>query len=306
MKPLRIGVLGANAHEHAEFFCRWASQGLQVVLSLGPEALTPRLQLPERRVDAWLILLNAGQQALRDALLKQSQVPLVFAEPAALDEPSKARYWSEQLRQSLVAPVELPPAENLPRAASRVWLLGASLGGPDAWMQFLAGLPADIPATFLVAQHIEAYSLEALSRRIQRETLLKPVPPLDAHVLHHGEVMLMPPARQLKIASGSQCQFINQRWPGPYSPSISGLMQEVAQRFGAHSGAIIFTGTCNDGASACQSVRELDGQIWCQSADSCVHSSMPDAARATGLVSRSGTPQELAAEFIRIYHKRLR
>lgn len=303
--------MGANAQEHAEFFCRWASQGLQVVLSLGPESLTAGLQLPERRIDAWLILLTDQQQALKTALSRQSPVPLVFADPAVLNEPAKARYWSEQLRHSLELKPELPvspvePVVTAPRPASRVWVLGASLGGPDAWIQFLSPMPADIPAAFVVAQHIEAYSLDVLARRIARETRLKAIKPTPLHGLQHGEVLLVSPEQQLKIEAGSQCLLVDSRWPAPYSPNISSLMLEVGHRFGAHSGAIIFTGTCNDGASACSGLHQLEGQIWTQSAESCVHSSMPDQVRATGFAGRSGTPAQLAADFIRIYYKRLR
>jgi chemosensory pili system protein ChpB (putative protein-glutamate methylesterase) len=309
VKPIRVGVLGANAQEHAEFFCRWASQGLQVVLSLGLEALSNRVELPVRRVDTWLVLLNSNQEQYRERLLKQALVPLVFAEPDVLDQPSAARYWSEQLLYSLAHAQDaldvLPEPELPATSAHRVWVLAASLGGLDAWMAFLAALPADIPAAFLVAQHIEAYSLESIQRRIQRETRLQVVSLREQeHQLVHGQVLIVPPDRRLMLASGSRCRVSEERWLAPYTPNISQVMLDVAQHFGAHAGAIIFTGTCNDGASACERMRELDGQVWTQSAESCVHSSMPDAARATGVTGRMGTPSQLAQDFIRIYHRR--
>lgn len=47
--------------------------------------------------------------------------------------------------------------------AHQVWLLAASLGGPEAVKAFMDALPGGLPVGFVYAQHIEASFESALS-----------------------------------------------------------------------------------------------------------------------------------------------
>jgi chemosensory pili system protein ChpB (putative protein-glutamate methylesterase) len=78
-------------------------------------------------------------------------------------------------------------------------------------------------------------------------------------------------------------------------------MTEVARRFGAKAGTIIFSGMGDDGARGCEAIAESGGVVWAQDIASCVVSSMPDQARKTGKVSYSANPEQLAKQLYEFY-----
>ncbi|KAB7628134.1 chemotaxis protein CheB, partial [Alkalilimnicola sp. S0819] len=81
-----------------------------------------------------------------------------------------------------------------------------------------------------------------------------------------------------------------------YAPSIDSVMEEVARRYGANGGAIIFSGMGDDGARGCQAVAGAGGLVWAQDSASCAIDSMPSCARNTGVVAHSAPPEALARD----------
>jgi chemotaxis response regulator CheB len=182
-----------------------------------------------------------------------------------------------------------------------VWVLGASLGGPQAVRQFLAAVHEDLPVTFILAQHIGANHVALLADQLNRVTKFNVVPGKTGHKLQHKEVILTPADKQLTFTDDA---FIALR-PAPpaavYSPSIDNVMTEVARCFGAKAGTIIFSGMGNDGAKGCEEIAEKGGIVWAQDIASCVISSMPDHARSTGTVTYSAKPEQLAKHLFEYY-----
>ena len=82
------------------------------------------------------------------------------------------------------------------------------------------------------------------------------------------------------------------------------MITEVARKYGKNSRAIIFSGMGSDGTKGCREVIASGGTVWAQDANSCVISSMADAARDADVVSASGQPEELARHLIEKYMKK--
>lgn len=194
-----------------------------------------------------------------------------------------------------------PPAKDKPPTELNVWVLGASLGGPQAVRQFLAAISPDLPVTFILAQHIGASHINLLAEQLNRVTPFNVVPGRNGHKLRHHEVILTPADKQLSLTDDG---FIALK-PSPpaavYSPSIDLVMSEVARQFGAKAGTIIFSGMGDDGARGCEAIAEHGGVVWAQDIASCVVSSMPDQARKTGKVSYSANPEQLAKHLYEFY-----
>lgn len=182
-----------------------------------------------------------------------------------------------------------------------IWVLGASLGGPQAVRQFLATIAEDLPVTFVLAQHIGANHVTLLAEQLNRVTKFAVVPGKTGYKLNHHEVILTPADKQLTFTDDG---YIALR-PAPpgamYSPSIDNVMIEVAQHFGKRAGTIVFSGMGNDGAKGCEAIAEHGGIVWAQDIASCVISSMPDHARKTGTVSYSAKPDFLAKHLYEHY-----
>lgn len=182
-----------------------------------------------------------------------------------------------------------------------VWVLGASLGGPQAVRQFLATIAEDLPVTFVLAQHIGANHVTLLAEQLNRVSKFTVVSGKTGYKLNHHEVILTPADKQLTFTDDG---YIALR-PAPpgaiYSPSIDNVMIEVAQHFGKRAGTIVFSGMGNDGAKGCEAIAEHGGIVWAQDIASCVISSMPDHARKTGTVSYTAKPDFLAKHLYEHY-----
>jgi chemotaxis response regulator CheB len=183
--------------------------------------------------------------------------------------------------------------------ARRVWVLGASLGGPQAVRAFLSRLPGELPIAFILAQHIGEGFDRLLASQLDRETALHVACARAGVRLRHGDVLLAPLDQALRIDRDGCVALHPLAGRGIYSPSIDEVMREVAQRCGANAGAIVFSGMGDDGIEGARAIAAEGGVVWAQDAASAVISSMPDHARRAGVVSLSGSPESLADQLMK-------
>lgn len=182
-----------------------------------------------------------------------------------------------------------------------VWVLGASLGGPQAVRQFLATISEDLPVAFILAQHIGANHINLLAEQLNRVTAFTVIPGKNGHRLRHGEVILTPADKEISFTDDGYLALRPAPPNAIYSPSIDNVMIEVARRFGEKAGTIVFSGMGDDGTHGCEAIAEHKGIVWAQDIASCVVSSMPDHARKTGAVSFSANPEQLAEHLHKFY-----
>jgi chemotaxis response regulator CheB len=189
--------------------------------------------------------------------------------------------------------------------ARHVWVLGASLGGPEAVKLFLAALPGDLPVAFVLAQHLGANFDGLLAQQLDRVTALQVRTSRAGHTLHHGEVIVAPVNQRLHINPLGVIELHPLAAPSFYTPSIDTVITDMARRYGRASGVIVFSGMCDDGIMGVRVMQALGGPVWAQDAESCVISAMPDNIRRTGTVSYTGAPEQLAAKLLEYLQIRL-
>jgi chemotaxis response regulator CheB len=182
-------------------------------------------------------------------------------------------------------------------SALRCWVLGASIGGPEAVREFLAQMPADADVVFLLAQHMGADFVDLMTQQLARATPLPVRSGGDGMRAAPGEVIVVPLADRLLIESDGEMRVVSSAQVSPYSPSIDQVLRDVADRFGADAGAIIFSGMAHDAIEGARYLHERGGQVWAQDPSTCVISSMVDGACEAGVVSVVAAPAELARRF---------
>ncbi len=184
-------------------------------------------------------------------------------------------------------------------AISRVWVLGASIGGPEAVREFLAEIPAKCPALFLLAQHMGAEFMEIMAQQLVRSTSLTVRTPSHGERVSHGDIVIVPTTHRLRVDRAGvitlEAQAAGER---PNSPSIDQVLEDVADRFGAKAGAIIFSGMAEDAAQGSRYLAGIGGTVYAQDPDTCVISSMVDGVVDTGVVSFVGSPKALAGKLL--------
>lgn len=295
--------------------------GMQVVLI---EPLTRLFLHKLEKTNAAVLLLDVHDELEHDEqlineLLDTVTIPIIFNDVTALtvNEPLGKDDWyhpllrkiaestgNENVDVSLLTEKEqiktkYRPGDsqqiNLRHAiANTVWVLGASLGGPDALKRFLAALPADVPAAFIVAQHLGANFVQLLARQLDRVTKVEVLAARDGHVLRHHQVVIAPVNERIRINPIGNIELEHMTETTTYKPSIDRIIRDCADRYGKHAGAIIFSGMGDDGRVGCQYLQKMGGQVWVQSAETCVISSMPDTVRRNCDVEVVGSPEYLA------------
>jgi len=303
--------------------------GLEVCFSGDPDRLIGYPEFPE--VALWLVTLQdeADHPALFDHLLENTDAPVLFGvdpapAPGAKDYFRWERRLLNKLEQQLGQLEKLDTATDMealaqvaanagkapalsnwitPAApdtpAREVWILGASLGGPAAVKTFLDNLPPGLPVGFVYAQHIDNNFTDVLTRILGRHAHYTLKPAEQGARVCNGDVILMPVEQEWKIAADGTLTATDKPWPGPYGPSIDQVLLNVADHFGKHCHAIIFSGMGNDGAIAAPMLSAYGSRVWVQESTSCGNSSMPDSVNETGCASFRGTPEQLAAELVR-------
>ncbi len=302
--------------------------GLSIVIS---EPLSERFFRKLEHVSPDVILLDIDESThddsgLLDRLLDDVNIPIIFNDVSALThnhQGEQSRWYAklllkiaeltgrpewEALDVSKVLAASVPGRltkvrpVNVPMDIARnVWLLGASLGGPEMLKHFLLAVPDDLPVAFVLAQHLGESFMALLAEQLDRMTSFSVMQAEEGHVLCHKEVVIVPVDRQLIVDPIGAIELLPINKPTRYSPSIDLVAADIALRYANKAGMIIFSGMGDDAALGAKKMKELGGQVWAQEPESCVISAMPDNLRLRGLVNVSATPVKMA-EMLSTYY----
>ncbi|MDH5600050.1 MAG: hypothetical protein OEY78_01975 [Gammaproteobacteria bacterium] len=256
-----------------------------------------------------------------DQLLEQSSIPVIIDDVSALtlNEPKTSSDWNNKLlnkianitgRNSweedfsnvkLFEGKEADVNKRKDELAKNVWVLGASLGGPEALKRFLSEIPADLPVTFIIAQHLGENFVLLLAEQLDRYTEFKVFVPRNGHVVRHHEVLVTPTDVHIEINPIGAIELKEIKESIKYSPSINHAIIDVVKRYKSNSGAIIFSGMCDDGVEGCEKLAASGGQVWIQDPGSCVISAMSESVAKKVKVNFTGTPERLAQQLVSLY-----
>ena len=249
----------------------------------------------DEKPEIWLILLPAHrmEQAL-DYIASVSVAPTIVLDEWPDDNIALLR-WQVQLMRKLGNALKPASSPTRGKGLDQVWLLGASLGGPEAVTAFLTALPADLPIAFIYVQHIEEAFDKALVTHLNRRTHYQASMFQGEARLEAGQLLIMAPEIRPRFLPFGRVIASTKGWQGQYRPCIDDIAGDLALQYRDKLGMIIFSGTCNDGEQGARDICHYGGQVWAQAPEECISGTMPEATLATGLVSVSGTVAKLAA-----------
>ena len=184
---------------------------------------------------------------------------------------------------------------------SRVIVLCASIGGPDAVRSFLAEIPPGFPALFVVVQHLENGYFERLAQQLQKASKLPVRVPMAGLSARDGEVLVVASGARFLLSTDGGVELGEPNPSTRYRPCIDDVLHDVADAFGPHAHAIIFSGMAADAVEGSVHLNQEGGLVWAQDPETCVVSSMVDGARARGVVDYVGSPAELARRCVQRY-----
>jgi chemotaxis response regulator CheB len=270
-----------------------------------------------RSCDATVLVVNlesilVGKPELLEALVNGIfPGSIVFNDAEATSQLGGADMarWARHLAAKIQGGTGLPPPpEHRPDRPVRkaqvtgdagerdfeLWVLGASIGGPEAVRGFLIELQENLPFAFILVQHIGQEFMDLMVGQLDQVSAYSVRCPRDGDLLQAGEILVVPADHELTVSQQHRIQLKAQDGNVAFSPCIDQVMIDAANRFGADSNAIVFSGMSNDGVAGARHILDRGGEVWVQDPDTCVVSSIVDGALKTGKVTNTGTPGQLA------------
>jgi two-component system chemotaxis response regulator CheB len=172
------------------------------------------------------------------------------------------------------APGRPKPTRRL-TAHDKVVIIGASTGGPRALNTVVPALPAGLPATVLIVQHMPVGFTRSLADRLDQAAALKVKEAEPGDTLEVGQALLAPGGFHMTL-DGNERIALNQN-PTVHGvrPAIDVTMTAVAQRYRAATIGVILTGMGRDGTNGALLIRGAGGRVIAEAESSCVVWGMP-------------------------------
>ncbi len=184
--------------------------------------------------------------------------------------------------------------------------IGTSTGGPKALQQVIPLIPGDIPAAFIIVQHMPPGFTKSLADRLNDMSELTVKEAADGDIVTAGSAYIAPggyhllfekkgPSNQLKIK-------LNQNSPvGGHRPSVNVMMSSLSKTRLKNIIGVIMTGM---GADGCEGLKQLKGinntPIIAQDEQSCIVHGMPKAAVQAGIVDKVAPLHSITKEIIKM------
>lgn len=177
----------------------------------------------------------------------------------------------------------------------RIVVIGSSTGGPRALSTVLAGLAADLPAAFVVVQHMPVGFTRSLAERLDSLSALKVREAQPGDRLEVGQVLVAPGGFHMTLDANQEIA-LNQNPPvHGVRPAIDVTMTSITQHFGAATVSVILTGMGNDGTTGSTLVHSAGGWVIAEAESSCVVWGMPRSVYEAGVADEVVPITEVAA-----------
>jgi len=179
--------------------------------------------------------------------------------------------------------------------------IASSTGGPPALQAILGGLPGDLSAAIVIAQHMPPEFTRSFAERLNKLSSLMVREAADGDRVEPGTVLIAPGGRHLLIRrdrAGLAADLIPRSPSDTYVPSADRMMVSVAEACGPAALGVVLTGMGKDGAEGVIAIKKQRGQCLAESEESAVIFGMPQEAIRTGAVDKVLPLSRMAAEIV--------
>lgn len=312
-----------------------AKNGLEAIekaKSLKPDVITLDVEMP---------VMN-GLECLKE-ILKSRQVPVVMLsgltkdgadstiqalEAGAIDFITKPvnlfEMGGEGKKQELIEKVKI--AKNAIKARSHlrtklpvkpkssveksrnikyIVAIGTSTGGPKALQDVIPCIPGNVPAAFLVVQHMPPGFTKSLAERLNSISEVTVKEAEDFDEVKPGYVYIAPGDYHMLVEKCSnndlKIRLSHEQQVSGHRPSVNVMMESLSKTCLTNVIGVIMTGMGGDGSEGIKKLKiNNKGYIIAQDEKSCVVYGMPKVAVQTGMVDAVVPLKEITNEIMKI------
>lgn len=271
---------------------------LERIMALKPTRVVMLSSLTRQGSETTIKALELGAV---DFVLKPSPSNPVGREGAALELLRKIKTAAVATLLGPRPTVRLvqPPQGKAPvsrRSASqmrKVVVIGSSTGGPRALVDLVPGIPAEIPAAFLLIQHMPAGFTRSLSERLDKASVIRVREAKHGDFLEPGLALLAPGGFHLTVVKGRVVLTEDPPVHG-VRPSVDVTMESIVNAYGKSTVGVVLTGMGSDGTRGASLIRGAGGPITVQDEATCAVYGMPKSILDAGYANIEAPIEEIA------------
>ncbi len=208
-----------------------------------------------------------------------------------------------EFTEKVAAPVVMPRKTTDSEPACYV-LIAASTGGPRTLEQLLRLLPATLPVSVLIIQHMPAEFTFSFAERLDQRCPLSVKEASEGDVLSAGTAYIAAGGYHLRLTPHSSGESVRLHLDssaplGSLRPRADLTMRDAAHLFGNRCLGVVLTGMGDDGTAGLASILEAGGVTIAQDRETSAIYGMPKVAADRQVAQFILPTDEIAAEIIR-------
>lgn len=143
-------------------------------------------------------------------------------------------------------------------AKKDIVVIGGSAGSHSPIRQIITDLPADLPVSVFIANHVPTHSAGYLSEVLEISSKLRIMRAVDGQPIERGCVYVAVPDHHLLVVDGT-IRLGNGPRENMSRPAIDPLFRSAALSYGPRVVGVVLSGMLNDGASGLWAVKACGG-----------------------------------------------
>lgn len=206
-------------------------------------------------------------------------------------------------RQSSISPLRSASRPPLSNNVPPLIVIGSSTGGPRALAEVLSGLPAELRAGIVIAQHVDSEFSGGLADWLNAQTDLKVRLVTEGRRPAFGSVFLAGSSDHLIFTRDLAFLYTKEPANIPFRPSVDVFFKSVAQVWPSKGIGVLLTGMGRDGAEGLAALRRSGWYTIAQDEATSVIYGMPKAAKELDAAADILPIGEVGPAILRFLHK---
>jgi two-component system chemotaxis response regulator CheB len=163
---------------------------------------------------------------------------------------------------------------------SRVIVIGTSMGGVEALLELVLGLPKELGAALFIVQHVSSSHDSLLADILGRNSALPVHWAREGERIEAGQIVVAPPGLHLRLGAERVSLDRGARHNG-FRPAIDPVFLSAAHHFGPRAVGVLLTGALSDGVAGLMAIRGAGGVAIVQDPKDAYYPELPERAIET-------------------------
>jgi two-component system chemotaxis response regulator CheB len=181
-------------------------------------------------------------------------------------------------------------------------VIGISTGGPATLQEVLPQIPADVPASIFLVQHMPPAFVASFANRLDEHCALKVVEARSGMAVEQSVCYVAPGGMHLCLHRKMTGEVVIRTPTTPatlFVPSVGVMMESVLKIYGTDTIGVLMTGIGDDGADQMVAIRQAGGHTIAESEQTAVVYGMPREAVERGGACVVAPSYEVAGEIVK-------